>query len=115
LKRLAGGGESTALVVSLALILLWLYVAGLESSTIQATLGKRALGLIVTDELGQRVSFGRASARHFGKVLSSPLALGFLMAAFTEHRQALHDLISRCAVVRKSRPEELRPRVLSGL
>jgi uncharacterized RDD family membrane protein YckC len=101
LKPLAGGTESIPLVVALAFIFLWLYFACFESSTIQATLGKRALGVFVTDEEGQRVSFGRASARHFGKILSSPFALGFLMAAFTEDHQTVHDLISRCVVVKK--------------
>ena len=106
LKHLAATAESIVFVVSLAVISLWLYFAGLECSAIQATLGKRVLGIFVTDERGQRVSFARASGRHFGKILSSPLALGFLTAGFTERRQAVHDLISRCVVVRRSPPGE---------
>ena len=78
----------------------WLYWAGLESSGLQATLGKRAFGLQVTDLAGQRISFGRATGRYFGKILSMMLVyIGFLMAAFTPKRQALHDIVAGTLVV----------------
>jgi uncharacterized RDD family membrane protein YckC len=82
----------------------WLYCALLESSEWQGTAGKRALGLIVTDMAGQRVSFARASGRHFGKIVTSfiPLGIGYAMAGFTEKRQALHDMLASCLVLRKS-------------
>jgi uncharacterized RDD family membrane protein YckC len=80
----------------------WLYWALLESSAWQATLGKRILGLIVTDLDGHRISFARATGRHFGKVISGMiLLLGFLMAGFTEKKQALHDMLAGCLVLRK--------------
>jgi len=67
----------------------------------QATLGKRVLGLKVTDEAGQRINFGRASGRHWGKILSGIICnIGYIMAAFTERKQALHDLIAKTLVVR---------------
>ena len=79
----------------------WLYFAGLESSGWQATVGKRVLGLRVTDSTGAHIRFGRASARFFAKILSGALCgLGFLIAAFTARRQALHDLIAGTLVVR---------------
>ena len=82
----------------------WLYWAGLESSGLQGTLGKRAVGLMVTDLAGQRISFGRATGRYFGKILSAMLFyVGFLMAAFTDKKQALHDMLSGTLVV--LRPE----------
>lgn len=65
------------------------------SSARQATLGKMALRLRVTDLDGNRISFGRASARHFAKYLSGLiLAIGYIMAAFTERHQALHDMVA---------------------
>jgi uncharacterized RDD family membrane protein YckC len=82
----------------------WLYHALLESSEWQGTAGKKALGLIVTDMTGHRVSFARASGRHFGKFVTSliPLGIGYAMAGFTEKRQALHDILASCLVLRKS-------------
>jgi uncharacterized RDD family membrane protein YckC len=79
----------------------WLYFALMESSRWQGTLGKRALGLGVSDTLGRRVSFGRASGRFFGKLLSGlTFLVGYVMAGFTEKKQALHDILSDCIVVK---------------
>ncbi|MFH0989951.1 MAG: RDD family protein [bacterium] len=80
----------------------WLYFALMESSNKQATLGKLALGIIVTDMNGGRISFGRATGRYFGKILSGMIfMIGYLMAAFTEKKQALHDIMASCLVVMK--------------
>lgn len=80
----------------------WLYYALMESSSKQATLGKMALGIIVTDMNGNRISFGRATGRYFGKFLSTLiLYVGYMMAGFTEKKQALHDIIAGCLVVNK--------------
>jgi uncharacterized RDD family membrane protein YckC len=80
----------------------WLYWSIMESSPLQATLGKLALGIKVTDSIGERLSFGRASGRHFGKFLSSlVLGIGWIMAGFTRHKQTLHDIVANCLVVRK--------------
>jgi len=65
----------------------------------QATLGKRVLGLRVTDVNGARIFFGRASTRFFGKFLSTAtLGFGFLMVLWTQNKQGLHDLVSGCLV-----------------
>ena len=83
-------------------ILNWLYYALLESSAWQATLGKKALGLEVTDLDGNRISFGRATGRFFAKIISSIiLGIGYLMAGFTEKKQALHDILAGTLVIRK--------------
>jgi uncharacterized RDD family membrane protein YckC len=83
-------------------ILHWLYFALMESSTWQATLGKKALGLEVTDLEGKRIGFGRASGRFFGKILSVLILwIGFIMAGFTEKKQALHDMLAGTLVIRK--------------
>jgi uncharacterized RDD family membrane protein YckC len=89
---------------TVSLILTWLYHALMESSDWQATLGKKALGLVVTDMAGQRVSFGRSTGRHFGKLITNliPAFLGYVMAGFTEKRQALHDMMSGCLVLRRT-------------
>jgi uncharacterized RDD family membrane protein YckC len=88
------------------LVVAWLYVAGMECSPLQASIGKLALGLRVTDLQGGRVSFGRATLRHWSKLLSGPftLGLGYLMIAFSRRKQALHDRIAGCLVVRRGAP-----------
>jgi uncharacterized RDD family membrane protein YckC len=80
----------------------WLYFALMESMK-GATLGKMALGIIVTDLQGNRISFGRATGRYFAKIISSlTLLVGYIMAGFTEKKQALHDIIAGCLVINKS-------------
>lgn len=88
------------LIVAFSIILQWLYFALMESSKKQATLGKMALGIKVTDLQGNRISFGRATGRYFGKILSGLiLNIGYIMAAFTEKKQALHDMMANCLVI----------------
>ena len=78
----------------------WLYYALQESGPNQATLGKRALQLKVTDMNGHRISFGKATGRHFGKWLSALILLiGYIMAAFDSRKQALHDKMAGTLVV----------------
>ena len=80
----------------------WLYEALMVSSSYQATLGKMALGIVVTDMQGRRISFLRATGRYVGKIVSSMLLLiGYLIQPFTEKRQALHDMMAGCLVLRK--------------
>jgi uncharacterized RDD family membrane protein YckC len=80
----------------------WLYEALMISSPYQATLGKMALGIYVVDLDGQRLSFPRATARYFAKILSGlTLLIGYVMAAFTERKQALHDMIGSTYVLRR--------------
>jgi len=81
-------------------IINWLYFTLMESSAKQATLGKMALGIVVTDDQGQRISFARANVRYWSKILSTMfLCVGYIMAAFTAKKQALHDLIASTLVV----------------
>jgi len=78
----------------------WMYYAIMESSQTQATLGKMAVGIKVTDASGESVSFARATARHFAKILSAiPLAMGYIAVAFTKKKQGLHDMLAGCLVV----------------
>ena len=80
----------------------WLYSAFLVSSRYQATLGKLCLGVRVTDEAGNRISFGRASARYFAEYLSIVcFLLGYVAALMTDKKQTLHDLIAKTLVLNK--------------
>jgi len=81
----------------------WLYFAGMESSARQATFGKSVMSLRVTNYEGQRISFGHATGRFFAKIISGliPFAIGYIMAGFTEKKQALHDLIAGTLVLKK--------------
>jgi uncharacterized RDD family membrane protein YckC len=83
--------------------ILWLYFAGLESSPRQTTLSGRWLGTHVTSLDGRRLTFGRATARHFAMYLSAvtPFGVGYLMALWTKRRQTLHDWLTGSVVVRR--------------
>ena len=86
----------------LSILLPWLYEAFMESSSKQATVGKMALGIIVTDLYGRRITFARATGRYFAKILSGlTLLIGYLMVAFTERKQALHDMVAGTLVVNR--------------
>ena len=80
----------------------WLYYSLMESSAWQATLGKKALGIVVVDSNGNRLTWGRATGRHFGKIISAfPMGIGLIMATFTQRKQALHDMMAGTLVVNK--------------
>lgn len=85
----------------LVVLVLLIYKAAMESSPRQASLGKLAFDLRVTSLEGERISFLRALARNVALPLSAViLCAGFVMAAFTARRQALHDLIAGTLVMR---------------
>jgi uncharacterized RDD family membrane protein YckC len=89
------------LVIIAVTVIQWLYFALMESSSKQATVGKMVLGLEVTDLEGHRISFGRATGRYFGKILSGAIfSIGYIMAGFTQQKQALHDILAGCLVVK---------------
>lgn len=113
MHRAAGGPQAAAafagpLILGVLFTMLflvavqWLYFAGMESSARQATFGKAAMSLRVTDLEGRRLSFGHASGRFFAKIVSSliPLGIGYIMAGFTEKKQALHDMIAGTLIFR---------------
>lgn len=97
----ANGIYSSTIVLSslLSLVASWLYFALMESSKLQATVGKLAVGVIVTDLHGNRISFLRATGRYFAKILSGLiLMIGYIMVAFTERKQGLHDMLASTLV-----------------
>lgn len=100
---MVGAIVGTAMITYLALIvLMWLYFAIMESSKFQGTVGKIAIGLVVTDMEGNRISFARATGRYFGKILSSLIfMIGYILAGFTQKKQALHDMLAGTLVWKK--------------
>ncbi|MCI5227953.1 MAG: RDD family protein [Candidatus Electrothrix sp. AX2] len=108
-EAMMAGGEPASMsgsfifVQVLSFVLPWLYSAFTESSVWQATLGKKALGIQVTDNDGDQISFWRATGRHWSKIISGIiLCIGFIMVAFTKRKQGLHDMIAGTLVVKKS-------------
>ncbi len=86
----------------IGIILMWLYFTAFEASSKQATPGKMALGIIVTDLEGTRISFARANGRYWSKIISAlTLGIGFIMIGFTERKQGLHDIIAGTLVLKK--------------
>ena len=80
----------------------WLYYALMESSKLQGTLGKKLLGMTVLTDTGKRLTFLRATARYFSKILSSmTFGIGYLLIAFTRKKQALHDLVACTVIVKR--------------
>lgn len=107
MHRGANGPElpiaSQLLINLITTIIGWLYFALMESGPWQATLGKKALGLVVTDLEGRRITFLRATGRYFAKWISTIILLvGYIMAGFTEKKQALHDIIASTLVIKRS-------------
>lgn len=101
----AKGYDSITLILAVAppvgFLLPVLYFSLMESSPWQATLGKKVVGLYVTDVKGHRLSIGRAAGRFLAKFLSSmTLGVGYLLCGFTDKKQALHDLVANCLVLR---------------
>jgi len=98
----------TGIVASVLVIIIvqiaagWLYYAIMQSSRTQATLGKMAVGAIVTDLDGNRISFARASARYFSKLITDmTFYIGYILAGLTQKKQALHDMIAGTLVILK--------------
>ncbi|PEQ14704.1 transporter [Novosphingobium sp. PC22D] len=88
-------GASLIGYVSVSFIGTWLYFALLECSSLQGTLGKKALGMVVTDLDGNRIGFGRATGRYFAKILSALILLiGYFMIGWTRRKQGLHDMLA---------------------
>ena len=92
-------GFYNSLVIS---ILGLFYYALMESSTWQATFGKKALNLKVIDYSNNRISFDQAITRILSKILSGFLGIGYLMIVWTNKNQGLHDkMVDTFVVVEK--------------
>lgn len=100
----AFAGDAFALLATLVFLFgPILYFVALQASPRQATYGKALVGLKVADNDGNRISFVRSLGRELAKIISAiPLMVGFLLAAFTARKQALHDMVASTVVVRDS-------------
>ncbi|PYT62995.1 MAG: RDD family protein [Acidobacteria bacterium] len=102
----AGGYDPVVVILTIlppmAIVATWLYFAVMESSSWQATIGKKVLGLYVTDMQGRRLTLSRATGRTFAKYLSSMTAgVGYVLCGVTNKKQALHDIVANCLVLRR--------------
>lgn len=99
-----GGEEMVLPAYWLWILVTFLYWPVLESTPRRGTLGKMALGLVVGDIDGGGLNFVRSLLRNLAKIISSiPLGIGFVLAAFTARKQALHDLITKSVVMRRGK------------
>jgi uncharacterized RDD family membrane protein YckC len=102
LKFMTGWSRPAIALKLLMNLIILLYCAAFESSAWQASPGKKVLGLYVTDLDGKRISLIRAAARNLGKELEQfTLFFGFVMAGITQKKQALHDIVAGCLVLKK--------------
>lgn len=76
------------------------YYGVMESGSKQATYGKKAMGLKVTGENGEHLSFRKAGARTLNKFFSSILLVGYFMYFFNKRKQTFHDWITNCIVIK---------------
>lgn len=87
----------------LNILVWWLYFGFMVSSRYMGSIGYMALGLIVVDSYGRRISFARASARYFASIISALiLYIGFIMIAFHPQKRGLHDLMTNVFVVERA-------------
>lgn len=94
------GQETTPFQNVLSTVVGWLYFTLMESGNMQATVGKRAMGLVVTDLNGNRISFLNATGRYFAKILSALILLvGFFMIGWDSKKQGLHDKLAETLVI----------------
>jgi uncharacterized RDD family membrane protein YckC len=94
--------QLTPIAFAITMTATWFYYTLFEASAWQATPGKRVLRLYVAGVNGQRVTFARAAARNLAKIISSlTFLVGYLVAGFTEKKQALHDILASCLVLRR--------------
>lgn len=78
-----------------SIVLVWLYYALMHSSERQATFGQQAMGFVMTDMQGNRVTFGKATGQYFASIISGMILLiGYIMIGFTEKKQGLHDMMA---------------------
>lgn len=103
-------GDVVFAIAAVVFVVLYFgYSTYLNSSSWQATPGKLAMGVKVTDLEGKRISFLRSVGRFFAMFFSNvTLGIGYVIAAFTDKRQTLHDIVAGTLVVRKdAAPEEI--------
>lgn len=88
--------------IGFGIVVQWLWYTLAESSAWQASIGKRMLGLQVTDLSGKPIDFMRANGRYWSKLLSGLFfGFGFLMVAFSDKKQGLHDKLAGTLILKQ--------------
>ncbi len=99
----AGLGSETAISLAVSALIYLLIQPSYEAvMTVKyrATLGKLALGIRVLRTDGSTLTWGRAIGRYFAQLLSQViLFIGYVMAAFDDRKQGLHDRLCDTVVV----------------
>lgn len=91
---------SMALIYLIYFLVMWGYWAYMESSPKQATIGKILMKIKVTDENGNRLTQKQAAIRSGMRIVSGLiLCIGFIMALFSDKKQALHDQVAHTYVL----------------
>lgn len=82
---------------AVSILISWIYEAGFVASGWMATPGKRVMGVVVVNDRGERCGFGQASLRYVMKSIfaSFTFGLAYLVIAFTERKQGIHDFIAQ--------------------
>jgi uncharacterized RDD family membrane protein YckC len=82
------------------LLVAWVYYV-IMTYNYQATLGKKAFGIRVVSDKAENLTLGQVILREtIGKLISMIiLYIGYIMAAFTKRKQALHDKMASTVVV----------------
>jgi uncharacterized RDD family membrane protein YckC len=102
------GTVASILIFLLGIPLYVAYFACFESSDFQATPGKLAMGLVVTNAMGGRIGIGRAIGRNCARLLSGLCwNIGYIICGFTDRRQCVHDFVASTLVVKKDAPLRL--------
>jgi uncharacterized RDD family membrane protein YckC len=82
-------------------LVFYLYLIIAEASSMQATFGKKALGIKVSDLNGDRITFGTSLTRNLGKIVCNlTLGIGYLIGIFSSRNQCLHDTMADTLVIK---------------
>lgn len=86
-------------MIIIGIIIGWIYYAVQESSTYQATLGKRAVGVKVVNESFEQITLSQATVRFIIKEIPILNLISYIVLIVDEKKQGLHDKAARTFVV----------------
>jgi uncharacterized RDD family membrane protein YckC len=102
---ITAGEIGIAIAVAINAVLTLFYEAYFTSRNWYATPGKKAVGIEVMDTNYQPLGFGVAMGRSLLKLANLfTFGLGYLMVAFTDKKQGLHDKLAGTLVVKRDKP-----------
>ena len=89
------------LIITYIIALAFWYFILMQASKKQGTWGKQICKIYIGDKHGNRISVGRSLLRFLGTYLSAFVYVGYILVAFTEKKQSLHDMIAGTYVYKK--------------